>query len=835
MIIFYFTYYREKNYSIELAEKSAEYFTTNTLNLIKWISIKGGAYFKKDNISPTIYLKPEIREIKTKKGNKFTYIDVSSLIREISLMDYTSKKVNIRLTSLNPVNPKNLPDEWEKKALKIVKNTHKPYFELTKNKKFRYMYPLQLSKDCLKCHFQLGLNIGELRGGVSVSIPGDKFIQLKNRMHIQSGIFFFILWLLGSYGLLTSYRKQKKLILNVEKINKKFKMIFDQSNLPMFFLKDGIFIECNNAAVKLFKAKNKNDIVGHSPWEFSPEKQPNGKDSKEKAYLMIKNGLEKGITSFEWVHKTLENELIWTIVTLSSFKEEDEVLIFATVQNITEIKELEKKLTTTIQSLKEGVITVDIEEKILIMNIASEKLCALDYEMCINKNFCDIFELYDYNTSKPIKSVKKLLSQKKYKFYKAKLISKKKEIIIVELSISILIDERNKPTGYVIVMRDITEQEKIEKELSKISTLEKLGQLAGGLAHDFNNLLTGIYGNISILNYKIKDENLRKYIKKIEKTLEAATSLTNKLLTFAKGGEPLKEKISIKDLLEEIPDFYIHGSKIKIIKKIQKDLWDIEADKGQITQVISNLIINAKESFNGSSGTIYIEANNYIQENDSEILKKGKYVKIVIKDSGKGIDKKILDKIFDPFFSTKETGSGLGLSIVYSIVTKHNGNIFVDSDLGKGTTFTIFLPAIDFQNKILEISDSNNKNLIRNLKILLMDDEDTVRTTIKEILNILGHNVDEALNGDEVLKIAKEKKYDLILLDLTVPGGKGGYEIIDELKQLQPRAKIIAISGYSIEEIIPNYRKFGFTDFLKKPFTFEDIENLIRKNFKTSC
>ena len=827
-IAFFYSFWRTDKFVETLAKENAEYFTTLAIKIVKWLSLKGGAYFIEDNrTKPSIYMNLPEKEVTLKSGKKYAYINVASIIREITSIKIGTKNVKIRLTSLYPVDPKNKPDSWEKKALKIIKNIKKPYFEFTKSNSFRYMYPLVFSKDCLKCHINLGLNIGELRGGISVTIPAINYIYFKKRTLMNSGIFYGIIWIFGIILCILFYYKNKKLIIFAGEANKKFKDIFDKSTLPMLILKDEIIVDCNNACVKILEAESKSQVIGLHPSEFSPDFQPDNKSSKVKASEMIQKAYEVGITSFEWVHKTFKNNIIWEIVTLTKIIEGKESQLFATMQDITHLKKVEMQLSTTLNSISEAIIVTDIDEKIMMVNPMGEKLAEKSWDNIIGNRFSDIFKIYNRKDSLLVESLLEFIRNNKKDYHKGTLFLDSDKRYSVEFYISELKEKDNNIQGFIVSIKDVTEKERIEEELSKFTTLKKLGTLAGGIAHDFNNLLTGIYGNVSLLKFKLKDESLKNYIDKIEKSLEQAVGLTNRLLTFAKGGTPVLKPQSLKEILKEIPEFYLRGSNIKFSYEIPDDLWLANIDKNLISNAISNLVINAIDAMKGG-GELKVTAENFINSEDSEILSKGEYIKITIKDTGKGIDKKILDKIFDPFFTTKEKGNGLGLSIVYSIIEKHNGKIFVESEKGKGTTFTIYLPAIKFDKEVeIKIKEQSKDLIKKELKILIMDDEDIVRETLKDMLEIMGCKVDEAENGDKVIEKVKIDHYDIIFLDLTVPGGKGGVETVKEILKIDPEAKVIACSGYSFEDTIPNYKDLGFKTFLKKPFTFMEVKNLL--------
>ncbi len=383
-------------------------------------------------------------------------------------------------------------------------------------------------------------------------------------------------------------------------------------------------------------------------------------------------------------------------------------------------------------------------------------------------------------------------------------------------------------------MRDITEKKRMDEELQKASKIESIGILAGGIAHDFNNILTAILGNISLAKLPISpEEKTFKRLSEAENACIRAKDLTQQLLTFSKGGAPSKKLVSISKLVNDSVTFAIRGTNVSTNFIIPEKIWDIEADEGQISQVLFNLTINAAQAMQ-NGGELSIKLENVEIAKDSLLpLKTGDYIKIVLKDNGIGIPEEFISKIFDPYFSTKTNGSGLGLATSYSIIKKHEGYISVDSKPGEGTTFTIYLQASN--QKIEEINIQNDeKPSIETGKILVMDDEQIVREVIGEMLVSLGYDVSFSKEGKEAIKLYKEamnsgEKYDFVIIDLTIQGGMGGKETILKLKELDPDIYAIVSSGYSNSTIISEYSNYGFKECIKKPYNTLELANTLAK------
>ncbi len=421
------------------------------------------------------------------------------------------------------------------------------------------------------------------------------------------------------------------------------------------------------------------------------------------------------------------------------------------------------------------------------------------------------------------------------------LIHKDGHHVIVETSGNPFFDKDGNLEGYRGVDRDITRRKKAEEDLQKMQRLKSVGTLAGGIAHDFNNILTGVFGNIEVARFKMSPgHEAYPYILKAGNALERATNLTKQLLTFARGGDPVLDTVDLKELLQSCVAFNLSGSNVRANFRLPPGLWHIKADKGQIDQVIANLIINAKDAM-PKGGNLYIEAENIedIQEDTAPHLK-GDFVKITVRDEGVGIDEDHISRIFDPYFSTKQTGAGLGLATVHSIVRKHKGHITVESVLGQGTTFTVFLPAErtseDLPGESGEFFEPGS-SVYTAARILIMDDEQMVRDVSAAMLERLGYGFDFAADGQEALEkyrssIEDGRPFDVVIMDLTIPGGMGGREASAKLLEMDPKARIIVSSGYSTDPIMANFTKYGFKGRLVKPFRLDDLEEVLKQVLK---
>ena len=496
--------------------------------------------------------------------------------------------------------------------------------------------------------------------------------------------------------------------------------------------------------------------------------------------------------------------------------------------------EEKEKLAVTLHSIGEAVIAIDKNYRIMIINRAAQNLIGWKEEEALGKKITEVVQPLSLENNKPIKPIvlKVLETGKKISHTEdLKIVTRNGEERLINETASPIFDKNGVIIGVVVVYRDITEKRHLENELIKMQKLESLGILAGGIAHDFNNILTSIMGNISLAKINMdKNDPLYKRLEGAENATMRARDLTHQLLTFSKGGAPVKKATSIRNIIVESTQFTLAGSNVGFKTHFDENLWEVEADKGQISQVIQNLVINAQQAM-PNGGYIEIFAQNvHISKEDRLPLKPGRYVKIMIKDHGHGIPEKYLAKIFDPYFTTKKQGNGLGLATTYSIIKKHNGYITVESRVNVGTTFIIYLPAAT-KKETRRDGEQNVRAQFRG-KVLVMDDEKDVQQILGNILEFLGFTPEFASHGEEAIQkyqnaMQQGEPFVLTIMDLTVPKGMGGREAITRLKKIDPNIKAIVFSGYSNDTVISEFRRYGFSGYIGKPFKVEELKKVI--------
>jgi PAS domain S-box-containing protein len=499
-----------------------------------------------------------------------------------------------------------------------------------------------------------------------------------------------------------------------------------------------------------------------------------------------------------------------------------------------ELSAEKERLAVTLRSIADGVIATDVEGNIVLMNTMAETMTGWTQEEANGRNLREVFHAVDGKTRKatpsPVDTVLKAGKVLDIPDHQVLVLRDGREMIVSD-STAPIFGKDNRIVGAVLVFRDITEKHKLEEDLLRIDKLESVGVLAGGIAHDFNNILSVILGNISLAKMYVNPdyEKLQKRFSDAEQAILRAKDLTQQLLTFSRGGSPVKKTSAIQSVLKASCRFAVTGSNIQCEFDLPNDLLPVDIDAGQINQVIHNIVMNAQEAM-AEGGTIHIKAENIVSSEkiakQGLVMNQGEYVRIAIEDSGAGIPSENLGKIFDPYFTTKEQGSGLGLATSHSIIKRHGGCISAESLRGKGTTFYIYLPASPRSDQRAQ-SDGTPTTQGKG-RILIMDDEDMIREITGELLQNLGYQVEFAKNGTEAIDIYRmaqelSRPFDAVILDLTVPGGMGGRETIKELLKIDPETKAIVSSGYSNDPIMAEFRKYGFRGVIIKPYRLTEL------------
>jgi len=616
----------------------------------------------------------------------------------------------------------------------------------------------------------------------------------------------------------------------------RFKQFFDHAPVYCYMISpDGKVMDINKSALKAL-GYEREEIIG-KPFLatiYAPSSQEKAKElfqtwrktgqlDNEELEIMTQDGTERTVLLSVDAVRDAAGEIIHSISVQRDITERK--------QNKEIIQQQNKFLNNVIESLSHPFYVIDANTyRIMMANSATRWGELSEDSTCY---------ALTYKRNKPCDGREHLCPLKMIK-------ESKKPVLVehvhydedgnardVEIHAYPLFGKNGEVEKVIEYSMDITERKQMEEEIRKVHNLESLGLLAGGIAHDFNNVLTGVIGNLALLLRLIdKDSEEYEIAMEAKNAADKTEDLTQQLMTFAGGGSPVKETASIEELLRDATELSLHGSNTKPVYHFPEGLLSVDVDTGQIGQVIQNLVLNADQAM-PEGGILKVSAEN-VEVSDEEPLplEAGFNVKISIEDQGIGMSDNILGKIFDPYFSTKQAGHGLGLSIVHSIVSRHDGHITVSSEVGVGTTFNIYLPASEKQP--VTVTEEEPELARGTGRILLMDDQETIHRTVGRMLKELGYDVDAAYEGTEALQAYKEawaadKPYGVVIMDLTIPGGMGGEEAVVKLHEIDPQARVIVASGYSNDPVMANYADYGFCAMLKKPVDLHELVDTVQK------
>ncbi len=606
-----------------------------------------------------------------------------------------------------------------------------------------------------------------------------------------------------------------------------------QENIPIGVYRTtvtGKILSANPAMIKLFGYGSEAEFLTKSSYKFYLVPQ-------QRKELIERLKVESKVTGFETQMKRKDGSIFWSSLHVKAVTDEKgKILHFdGILEDIGERKHTaeviiraKQEWERTFDSIPELISILDEKFNILRMNRAMAERIGITLQEAIGKKCYEIV----HGLKKPPDNCPhmRMLKDEQEHTWEIHEDHLGGDFLI---TVSPMHNMQGKLVGAVHTALDVTQRNMMEKELLKSQKLESLGFLAGGIAHDFNNILAAIMGYNSLAKlYAGEKDKALDMLNEVEKAVSLAKDLTQQLLTFSRGGAPVKQHASIGELLKDTSGFTLSGSDINCDYSIPKNLWTVEIDEGQISQVIQNLVINAKQA-SAKGGTIQIKVKN-IQVGSKERLplEEGRYVRIMVKDYGAGIPEDHIAKIFDPFFTTKPKGVGLGLSTAYSIIKNHNGLIMVDSESENGTTFHVYLPATE--NTTEKKKKERAKMVAGQGKILLMDDEEMILKSTSKLLQDIGYTVETAKDGAKTIELfrkAKQRKqpFDVVVLDLIVPGSMSGEHTIKEIMKIDAKVKAIVSSGYSTDPVIANYKKYGFAGAISKPYRFEEMSAIIRK------
>lgn len=627
----------------------------------------------------------------------------------------------------------------------------------------------------------------------------------------------------------------EKMVASLISREEKYKAVFDAPS-DVIFIHDaqtGSFLGVNKAVYEVYGYTPEEIMDGMTIGDLSSGIHPY---TLEEAGRIVAKVTEGTPQRMEWQARRKSGRLVWLDVSLRSFNYDGEECVLAVCRDIDAQKRFaeqvaaeKEQLAITLRSIGDGVITTDRQGDIVLINRVAEKLTGWGQSEAVGRPLEDVLQIYNGKTNQPCDNPAFAVLQSGLRVEigdDAILVARDGSRLNIADSAAPIFDPESQIVGVVLVFRDVTERYHLEQEMLKVKKLESVGVLAGGIAHDFNNLLAAIQGNIDLARLQLgHDSDAARFLVEAEKASLRAKHLTQQLLTFSKGGDPVCETTDLVEIIEDNSSFVLSGSVVSSVLHADDDLWAVDIDPGQIGQVIQNIIINSRQAMLEDGGCITISAQNCLNCSDLD-----RCVHLKIKDDGPGIDPEVIDKIFDPYFTTKEEGSGLGLAICHSIIQKHNGVLRVESQLGQGTEFLIKLPVAE--KNVVSIMPRPERLVDQgHLKILIMDDESMIQHLAVEMCRALEHQSAIADDGLEALQLYEEAlstghPFDVVIMDLTIPGGMGGEEAVGELLRFDPLAKVVVSSGYSNDPVMSNYKEYGFCGKLMKPFSLQELKKV---------
>jgi PAS domain S-box-containing protein len=601
---------------------------------------------------------------------------------------------------------------------------------------------------------------------------------------------------------------------------------------------DGTITYVNPAYLKLYGLHSEDQVVGtHMRAYFQDDERA----------AMVGDALRRqGHWTGEGVALRADGGRVAMDVRAQMVRDEsgEPLCLMASFGDITERRRAEDALTAekerlavTLRSIGDGVIATDINGNVTLMNRAAEVLTGWTHEEAASKPASKVFHVLDREGRTPrAHPVYEVLVTGHTTRTRddGTLISRHGAGILVQDTASPICDVGGEMVGVVLVFRDTTEQERLRDEGYRAHKLESLGILAGGIAHDFNNLLTGLLGQLAVTRRRLDPlSRAHEELAEAEKVALRARHLTQQLLTFASGGTPIKTVLSVRNLARDMVELGVSGQNVTYELDLPESLAAVEADGGQIAQVVNNLVLNSVQAM-PNGGRLFVSGRNVrIGAGNALPLEPGAYVQLTVRDEGVGIPPQALSRIFDPYFTTRPEGNGLGLTIAYSIVRKHGGHIAATSSPGQGASVDVYLPATDLQ-PLPEDDGTMADDQAGAGRVLVMDDDAMVRKVAGTILRHLGYEVDLASDGEEAVAMYAEARasaqpFAVVVLDLTVRGGLGGRETVAQLRALDPEVRALACSGYSNDPVMANCEEYGFCGVVVKPYQTKELGDAVSR------
>jgi two-component system, cell cycle sensor histidine kinase and response regulator CckA len=661
------------------------------------------------------------------------------------------------------------------------------------------------------------------------------------RIEVFKGLLFVLTTSFLLYQLIGRFaRRNADTIVQLAESEARFQAIYHNVNDALFIhdAATGRIVDVNATMCNLF-GFTRDEALQLQVQEISEGRPPYSREEASRHLELAASGQAQ---IFEWRSRKKDGTLFWSEVNMRHATINGEPRIIVMVRDISARKEAEEALRQSEEMLKAlmeempaGVGWTDESGNLQYLN-----RCIIDWFGYTLDEVPTVDDWLERILPDPAyrAKIREIWSQAVARAYQSNAAVPPMEGDITCKDGSrrhVILNIRLVQNRFLYIYTDITKWEAMQNELLKTQKLESLGILAGGIAHDFNNILTGILGNISFLGLLLDQSHPgRKPLLHAEKASLRAAELARQLLTFARGGDPVKKPVAVGELVQEALSLPLRGAKVNALVEIPASLPAIEADEGQMHQAFSNVIINALQAM-PEGGTLTVKGERItLNGENGQSLPPGEYVRLSFADQGAGISSEHVQRIFDPYFTTKAGGTGLGLASVHSIITRHKGRVEVQSVIGRGTTFTFYLPSVE--TAALEATCPPVPPSIETWTkgpILVMDDEEGIRVLTENLLEHLGYAVVTCSRGEEAVRLYQEaseagEPFFAAIMDLTVPAGMGGKEAARQILAFDPAARLIVSSGYSNDPVMASYLDHGFCAAIVKPYRCETLQQALQ-------
>lgn len=888
-IAFWDFYQTDKSiYNLALIEAKAAF--QKDLAYRRWASLHGGVYIKPtSDTPPNKYLKVPDRDIETKDGKKLTLINPAYMTRKVHELSDSTYKVKGHITSLNPIRPENKADEWETAALKMFEKGVKENHQLVTFRNqthLRYIHSMVTEKSCLKCHAGQGYKVGDIRGGISVSIPFRDYETLASQHNKEMGLIYSFIGLFGGVGLVFASKKLKR----YENI-----LFTNQQNLSVTLHSIGDAVIVTDAAGRITMM---NPVAENlTGWDFDDAKSVNLEtvlvlydevtgvklespldkilktqkivDLSNQTILKSKKGNEYNISNTAAPIKKEDGEIIGAVLVFSDVTEKykknrelerirlTNIKIIEDLQNEIEQKnktskalsESEERLRLSLDASGQGLFDLNIKTGEEIFSDQYAEMLGFEPNNFTETRSTFFERMHPEDLQRVQLSYQDYVNGKSQEYrveFRQKTADGSWKWILSTGKITEYSKDK-KPIRMLGTHTDIDliknlqeEKHKLLLQLYQTQKMESVGRLAGGVAHDFNNLLGVILGHCELAGMKLAPEDpVSKHLEEIQNAGEKSAQLTRQLLAFARKQTILPKVLNLNDLIENMHKLLqrLIGENIELEWNPGLNIWKVSMDPTQLDQILVNMCVNSRDAISGA-GKITLHTENCVVDEsyaawNPELLP-GEYVKLEITDNGCGMDKETQLNIFEPFFTTKEIGkgSGLGLSTVYGIIKQNNGYIKLYSEPGNGTTFKIFLPRCEKEETQSSKDKITHESLKGNQTILLVEDDIALLDLEKIMIESFGYNVYAVSSPADAIRFIEtgENKVDLLMTDVIMPE-MNGKELYKKIAGIEPGIKCLFISGYTAD----NISKHGVLDedagFIQKPFSIFQLGIKIKELF----